>query len=85
MNSLTPPPGPFTLGNTQYLGQETTQERQSLYGIIVHGHKWTDKVHEYSNIAHAILNQNSLKRSYTNLGRAKRGRIQLSSHNLPPQ
>lgn len=44
MGNLTPPPGPFNLGNTAYLGQETTQERQALYGQLVNSYKWTDKV-----------------------------------------
>lgn len=42
--NLTPPPGPFSLGNTTYLSQETTQERQALYGQLVNSYKWTDKV-----------------------------------------
>lgn len=48
VNSLTPPPGAFYLGNTTFLGQETTQERQALYGQLVNSYKWTDKV-EISN------------------------------------
>ncbi|XP_043288946.1 mediator of RNA polymerase II transcription subunit 27 isoform X2 [Venturia canescens] len=85
VNSLNPPPGPFNLASTSYLSQETTQDRQALYGSLVNSYKWTDKVHEYSNTAQALLNQNSLKRSYTNTSRSKRGRIQTSSHNVPPQ
>lgn len=42
--NLTPPPGPFNLGNTTYLSQETTQDRQALYGQLVNSYKWTDKV-----------------------------------------
>lgn len=41
---LNPPAGPFNLANTSFLSQETTQERQALYGILVNGYKWTDKV-----------------------------------------
>ncbi|XP_033222205.1 mediator of RNA polymerase II transcription subunit 27 [Belonocnema kinseyi] len=86
INSLNPPPGPFNLASTSFLGQETTQERQALYSSLINSYKWTDKVHEYSNIAQSLLSQNNLKRSYTNASRGKRGRIQSSSHNLsPPQ
>ncbi|XP_043679306.1 mediator of RNA polymerase II transcription subunit 27 isoform X1 [Vespula pensylvanica] len=85
VNSLNPPPGPFNLASTTYLSQETTQERQALYSSLVNSYKWTDKVHEYSNAAQTLLNQNSLKRSYTNTSRAKRGRVQTSNHNVPPQ
>uniref|UniRef100_A0A1B6DEM2 Mediator of RNA polymerase II transcription subunit 27 n=1 Tax=Clastoptera arizonana TaxID=38151 RepID=A0A1B6DEM2_9HEMI len=81
VSTLTPQPGPFNLGNSSYLSQECTQERQALYGQLVHSYKWTDKVHEYSNLAVALLSQNSLKRSY-NSSSAKRRRTQTSSHNL---
>ncbi|EFN77798.1 Mediator of RNA polymerase II transcription subunit 27 [Harpegnathos saltator] len=85
VNSLGTPPGPFNLANTSYLSQETTQERQALYSTLVNSYKWTDKVHEYSNIAQALLSQNSLKRSYTSSSRAKRGRIPTTNHNVPQQ
>jgi mediator of RNA polymerase II transcription subunit 27 len=84
VNSLNPPPGPFNLGNTAYLGQETTQDRQALYGTLVNAYKWTDKTHEYSNVAHQILSQNSLKRSSMNSNRAKRNRVQTGAHNFSP-
>lgn len=41
-NGLTP--APFNLGNTSYLSQETTQERQALYSQLVNSYKWIDKV-----------------------------------------
>lgn len=44
VNSLSAPPGPFNLGNTAYLSQESTQDRQALYAQLVNGYKWTDKV-----------------------------------------
>lgn len=44
VTSLTPPPGPFNLGNTTYLSQEIGQERQALYSQLVNSYKWTDKV-----------------------------------------
>lgn len=44
IGNLTTPPGPFPLGNTAYLSQETTQERQALYSQLVNSYKWTDKV-----------------------------------------
>ena len=82
---MNPPPGPFNLASTTYLSQETTQERQALYSTLVNSYKWTDKVHEYSNVAQALLSQNSLKRSYNTTSRAKRGRAQTSTHNVPQQ
>lgn len=85
VSSLNPPPGPFNLASTTYLSQETTQERQALYSTLVNSYKWTDKVHEYSNVAQALLSQNSLKRSYNTTSRAKRGRAQTSTHNVPQQ
>lgn len=85
VSSLNPPPGAFHLASTTYLSQETTQERQALYSTLVNSYKWTDKVHEYSNVAQSILSQNSLKRSYNTTSRAKRGRIQTSNHNVPQQ
>ncbi|KAF4523960.1 hypothetical protein B566_EDAN012433 [Ephemera danica] len=85
VGSLNPPPGSFNLGNTTFLGQETTQDRQALYGQLVESYKWTDKVHDYSNLTVGLLTQNCLKRSYTNAGlNAKRRRTQTSSHNVPP-
>lgn len=44
VNSLSAPPGPFNLGNTAYLSQESTQDRQALYAQLVNSYKWTDKV-----------------------------------------
>ncbi|XP_067212059.1 mediator of RNA polymerase II transcription subunit 27 [Linepithema humile] len=84
ISSLNPPPGPFNLASTTYLSQETTQERQALYSTLVNSYKWADKVHEYSNVAQALLSQNSLKRSYIHSSsRAKRGRYPTSNHNVP--
>ncbi|XP_029168146.1 mediator of RNA polymerase II transcription subunit 27 [Nylanderia fulva] len=83
ISSLNPPPGPFNLASTTYLSQETTQERQALYSTLVNCYKWTDKVHEYSNVASTLLNQNSLKRSYTVATRTKKTRpFYTSSHNV---
>lgn len=83
--SLTPPPpGFFSLGNSAYLNQECTQERQALYGQLVLSYKWTDKIREYSTRAVSLLSQNSLKRSYISSSN-KRRRTQTSSHNVPPQ
>lgn len=85
VSSLTPPPGPFNLGNTTFLSQESTLERQALYSQLVNSYKWNDKIHEYGNLAVSLLSQNSLKRSYINSSSAKRRRTQTSSHNVPPQ
>ncbi|XP_015117050.1 mediator of RNA polymerase II transcription subunit 27 [Diachasma alloeum] len=85
VGTLNPPSGPFSLGSTTYLSQETSQERQALYSTLVNSYKWCDKAHEYSNVAHVLLSQNSLKRSYINTSsRSKRGRIQTSTHNVSP-
>lgn len=85
VNSLSAPPGPFNLGNTAYLSQESTQDRQALYAQLVNSYKWTDKVHEYGSLAATLLSQNSLKRSYINASAAKRRRTQTSCHNVPAQ
>lgn len=76
--------GPFTLGNTAFLSQETTLERQALYSKLVNSYKWIDKVHDYSQLAMQVLSANALKRSYfTNSN--KRRRPITSSHNVAPQ
>lgn len=82
--ALQPPAGPFNLGNTAYLSQETTLERQALYPQLVNSYKWIDKVHDYSQLAMQVLSGNALKRSYfTNSN--KRRRPITSSHNVAPQ
>lgn len=80
INGLTPPPAPFNLGNTSYLAQETTEERQALYSQLVNSYKWVDKIHEYSFLANNLLNCNSLRRSYISYSN-KRGRSQISTFN----
>lgn len=47
VSSLSQPPGPFSLGNTSFLSQECTQERQALYSQLVLSYKWTDKVFSF--------------------------------------
>jgi len=81
INGLTIPQGPFNLGNTQYLAQETTLDRQSLYPQLINSYKWIDKIHDYSLSANIILNSNSLRRSYTSSSKTRGGRIQISSCN----
>lgn len=83
INGLTPPPAPFSLGNTSYLTQETTQDRQALYSQLVNSYKWIDKVHEYGSMATTMLSANALKRSYFNNSN-KRRRPLTSCHNIPP-
>lgn len=83
INGLTPPPAPFSLGNTSYLSQETTQDRQALYSQLVNSYKWIDKVHEYGSMAATMLSTNALKRSYFNNSN-KRRRPLTSSHNISP-
>lgn len=83
MINLQPPSGPFNLGNTSFLSQECSLERQGLYGHLVLSYKWTDKVHEFSGHAATLLGRNSLKRTHVS-GSTKRRR-NLSSHNVPPQ
>lgn len=83
INGLTPPPAPFTLGNTSFLSQETTQDRQGLYSQLVNSYKWIDKVHEYGALASTTLQANALKRSYFNNSN-KRRRPLTSCHNISP-
>ncbi|CAG9826418.1 unnamed protein product [Diabrotica balteata] len=83
--NLTPPPGAFSLGNTTYLSQETTQERQALYGQLVNSYKWTDKIREYSAVAGNILAANSFNKTYKTYSTAKRRKTQTSQHNVLPE
>lgn len=76
------PPTPFYLGNSTYLAQETTQDRQALYPQLVNSYKWIDKVHDYSFLGFNNLNQNNLKRSYKD---QKRGRIPSICNNVDPE
>lgn len=80
INALQVPPAPYYLGNTTYLAQETTQDRQALYSQLVNSYKWIDKVHDHSFLAFNNLNQNNLRRSYTYCSQ-KRGRLPFSSCN----
>lgn len=74
----------YQLGNTAYVNQEYSLDRQGLYGPLLLSHKWTDKVREYSVRAYTLFQQNSLKRSYYTSNN-KRRRIASSCHNVPPQ
>jgi mediator of RNA polymerase II transcription subunit 27 len=85
VGNLTPPPGAFNLGNTTYLGQETTQERQALYGQLVNSYKWTDKIREYSALAGNILATNSFNKTYKTFSTTKRRKTQTSNHNVSPE
>ncbi|XP_059611407.1 mediator of RNA polymerase II transcription subunit 27 [Phlebotomus argentipes] len=84
INVLTPPAGPFNLGNSSFLSQETTQDRQALYSQLVNSYKWIDKIREHSNLAANLLSHNALKRSYST-NSTKRRRPLTSSHNVLPQ
>ncbi|KAJ8969732.1 hypothetical protein NQ317_006393 [Molorchus minor] len=81
--NLTPPPGAFSLGSTTSLSQETTHERQALYGQLVNSYKWTDKIHEYSALAGNILSTNSFNKTYKTFSTTKRRKTQTSNHNVP--
>ncbi|CAH0545812.1 unnamed protein product [Brassicogethes aeneus] len=83
--NLTTPGGPFSLGNTTYLSQETTLERQALYGQLVNSYKWTDKIREYSALAGNILAANSFNKSYKTFSTTKRRKTQTSNHNVSPE
>ncbi|CAB3373327.1 Hypothetical predicted protein [Cloeon dipterum] len=83
-----PPDGQINLGNTAHLAHETTQDRQALYSELVGSYKWTDKLHEISNITFGFLAQNVMKRSYNSYlnssgMNAKRRRLTPSCHNVP--
>ncbi|XP_061392290.1 mediator of RNA polymerase II transcription subunit 27 [Musca vetustissima] len=82
INGLQTPLGPYYLGNTTYLAQEITQDRQAMYSQLVSSYKWIDKVHEHSLLAFNNLNLNNLRRSYTYCSQ-KRGRVQYTSCNNP--
>ncbi|KAL3278623.1 hypothetical protein HHI36_016163 [Cryptolaemus montrouzieri] len=84
VSTLSTPPGPFNLGNSTHLSQETTLERQQLYGQLVNSYKWTDKIREYSAIAGNILATNSFNKTYKTFG-TKRRKTQTSNHNVPPE
>uniref|UniRef100_A0A1Y1LMM7 Mediator of RNA polymerase II transcription subunit 27 n=1 Tax=Photinus pyralis TaxID=7054 RepID=A0A1Y1LMM7_PHOPY len=85
VSNLTTPTGPFNLGNTSYLSQETTQERQALYSQLVNSYRWTDKVRDYSSLAGNILATNSVSKTYKTLSTTKRRKTQTSNHNVPPE
>lgn len=85
VNVLTPPPGAFSLANTTYLSQETTQDRQALYGQLVNSYKWTEKIREYSTLAGNILATNSVNKTYKTFSTTKRRKTQTSNHNVPPE
>ncbi|XP_022920122.1 mediator of RNA polymerase II transcription subunit 27 [Onthophagus taurus] len=85
VSNLTPPPGPFNLGNTTHLSQETTQERQALYGQLVNSYKWTDKIREYSSVAGNILPGYAIQKTYKTFSTTKRRKPQTSTHNVQPE
>ncbi|XP_045483299.1 mediator of RNA polymerase II transcription subunit 27 [Harmonia axyridis] len=84
VGTLSTPPGPFSLGNSTHLSQETTLERQQLYGQLVNSYKWTDKIREYGAIAASILASNSFNKTYKTFG-TKRRKTQTSNHNVSPE
>lgn len=71
VNTFSASTGSFNLGNTSFLAQETSQERQILYSQLVNSYKWIDKIHDHSYLAHNVLTSNNLKRSCL----SKRGRM----------
>lgn len=80
------PSGNLMSTNSSYLAQESCSDKQNLYCPLVRSHKWTDKVHRYSTLAHSILNSNSLKKSliFTSSFN-KRKRPLNTSPNITPQ
>jgi len=84
VTGLNPPAvGFFNLGNSMFLNQEVTLDRQTNYDQLVDSYKWTDKVREYSSRAVTLLSQNTLKRSY--IAHNKRRRINPNCHSVSPQ
>lgn len=53
--SLTPPAGPFNLGNTLYVNQEVAPDRVPLYSQLVDSYKWMEKVNHLKKAFFAIL------------------------------
>lgn len=84
INALQVPPTAYHLGNTTFLAQETSQDRQALYPQLVNSYKWIDKVHDHSFLAYNNLTQNTLRRSY-NYCSQKRQRLPFSSFNNDPE
>lgn len=64
----------LSFGNTSFLSQETTIERQNLYPMLVNSYRWIEKVNAHSHMASTILNANILKRSYYNSSSKRRRR-----------
>lgn len=44
IGTLQTPQGPLGLGNTAFLSQETTLDRQNMYPQLVNSYKWMEKV-----------------------------------------
>lgn len=53
--SLTPPAGPFNLGNTLYVNQEVAPDRVPLYSQLVDSYKWMEKVTITRMIMHFFI------------------------------
>ncbi|RWS32002.1 cofactor required for Sp1 transcriptional activation-like protein [Leptotrombidium deliense] len=86
----------LSLGNSALLGQDPAFERSLIYSSMVTSYRWCDKMLEYASHAHAILQQQSLKRSNFNsltnnaIGRSRFGAPLMFprrsiGHNVPVQ
>ncbi|XP_054713286.1 mediator of RNA polymerase II transcription subunit 27-B-like [Uloborus diversus] len=78
------PTTPLNLGNSGLLSQDAAYDKTPLYNEVVKTHRWFDQMLEHSAHAHAILAQNSLKRSTFN-SVTKQNRIPSTGHNVAPQ
>lgn len=64
------------------LDADSGVESFALYSELVRSHKWLDKAHDYAGNAASFLSQNSLKRSFGAVAKARR-KTMSSSHMAP--
>ncbi|CAH1787488.1 unnamed protein product, partial [Owenia fusiformis] len=63
----------LVIGNTSYLSLDPVVDKTPAYTQLLQSYKWSNKVSEHAGFAHALLHQNSLKRSHLpSSGQAKR-------------
>ncbi|XP_041365367.1 mediator of RNA polymerase II transcription subunit 27-B-like [Gigantopelta aegis] len=72
--------------NTGHICVDPVVDKMPVYSQILHSYKWTNKMHEHSEKAVSILQQNSLKRSSLSPYRMSRvkGRSVLLPSAYPP-
>lgn len=53
----------LSLGNMGLLYQDPVQDRETLYNQLLNAYKWSDKLHDHSQVAASLQTANSLKRT----------------------